>query len=164
MAKRGRPVKEITILPKKERAFVEAYVETGGDIQAAGEHAGVSTATAYRWAQKQDILTGIMAAYDQAGITPDRLANTLSQALDAKRTLVKPDGKGGATLVEVDDWRIRLGATKLILDSAVKMRALQIAQERPEDRVTLPDNVDTMSTEEIAHVVTRRTVLTKRSQ
>jgi hypothetical protein len=110
--------------------LVRAYTQTGNVTQAAAT-AGYNR----QWAS--ELLNGalapvVLAAYEAAGITLDAIALVLRAALDAEKTLLVPDGQGGATPHVVPDHQTRLKAAQVALGVLLRLADLSAAQEAAE--------------------------------
>ena len=148
------------VLTPKQATFVTEYVGNGGNVQAAGEAAGVSPATAFRYSKNADVLWGIQEAYERAGIGPDKIASVIGEGMEANRIMLLPDGHGGVTEKAVPDHLTRLRAAKLLMDVTVKMRALDLGtQTNADDRIQLPQNLSDMDSMDIARIVVQKVTL-----
>lgn len=132
----------------KQQKFVAGYLETG-EIKAASELAGISERTGQRMMRRPEVLATILAAFHHAGITPEKIAERAHAALNAERPLMKPDGKGGVELSWIPDHPVQLKAIQVILDTAVKLRSLDIQQDAVDQAFSLPENLEGLSAAEI---------------
>ena len=110
-----------TLTPKKRR-FALALMERGATILAAGQAAGVSDATAYRWARDADIRAAcVELEADALTIARRELAALADAAVGALgEVLDDPDTPPG----------VRLRAADLILTRHLQIREATTIEER----------------------------------
>lgn len=123
------------------RAVLAARL-AGASYAEAAKAGNMTPSEARSLARSTAFLAALRQAYAAAGVTPERIAALLDEALDAVKNVSIPSGPGKFTNKETPDWRVRLDAMRLF----VGMHQMLAAREKPEE----PDQ-----DKEIPEVVTR---------
>lgn len=93
----------------REKKLVKSLIE-GESIREAGRQAGYAPSTCeggvYAIIRRPRVVSFLTEAMDKAGITSDKLAGVLLDALEAKKTVFNP--KLGELLTEYPDHDVRL--------------------------------------------------------
>lgn len=108
-------------LSRNQEKFLIALM-SNGTIKDASEQAGITTATAYKYLNDPDFKKEHRRirreAFEQA---TSRLTQSIDEAVEVLRTVMKDDGEVGATRVQ---------ASRTILSNAFKSYELQEVNER----------------------------------
>lgn len=152
MARRERRYAGMT---KTDREFAKALVQTGSVRQAA-TIAGVSDSTGYRLRSKPVILQFFANALAEAGIDDKAIVKVIKEAMEANKTVLLPDGKGGVVKEYEPDHRTRLAAVDQMTETALKLRAIEKGHAEDQLAAGIPANFTELGDDDLTKLLARR--------
>jgi len=102
----------------KERKFVKEYIKDGNGTRAASEVYDVSNNNSAAVIASQNLRRlNIYDVLDRAGVTDDKIAETIGEGMEANKPISAVAGKDASEasvdFIDVPDWQARLKATEL---------------------------------------------------
>jgi hypothetical protein len=124
----GKPVSPNHRITPRDRALAQAYVETGS-VTAAAQKVGISREWASRLLNSGALQGLILQSMARNHIDIDRITQAWAEGLDAVKPVVLR-GKDGDRIELVDDYKVRVDTTKVIVEYLA--RSAEKVQPEPE--------------------------------
>jgi DNA-binding transcriptional regulator LsrR (DeoR family) len=139
-------------------AAVRGIME-GKSLTEIGSEIGVSPQSVSRYLNRPIAQRLLLAELEAAGVTARRMAQKLSQLLDAKRIQLLPDGNGGVEERLVDDNRTQLRATEISIKLYERLNG--VGEEENKNKIVEEiersrENLKNATIEELQIIAVRR--------